>query len=114
MWDTEEKCFMNHSTVIESRLLDLEKNGECRFVFQQWTGLLDKQGKEIYEEDIVHMASVMPGCDIDEVGVVKFIECAFLFEKIDGSNGWSIFNEATEIEVIGNIYENPELLEESK
>ncbi|MGQ0454556.1 YopX family protein, partial [Bacillus sp. SS-TM] len=26
------------------------------------------------------------------------------------NSGWSIFNEATEIEVIGNIYENPELL----
>ncbi|PEW95864.1 hypothetical protein CN446_14915 [Bacillus cereus] len=79
-------------------------------ILMQYTGLKDKNGKGIYEGDIIHMYSVMPGCDIDEIGIVKFIECAFMFEKIDRSNGWSIFNEATEIEVIGNIYENPELL----
>lgn len=79
-------------------------------ILMQYTGLKDKNGNEIYEGDIVHMYSVMPGSDIDDIGIVKFIECAFLFEKADGSDGWSIFNEATEIEVVGNIYENPELL----
>lgn len=79
-------------------------------VLLQYTGLKDKEGNGIYEGDIVHMYSVMPGCDVDDIGIVKFIECAFLFEKADGSDGWSIFNEATEIEVVGNIYENPELL----
>ena len=71
----------------------------------QYTGLKDKNGKEIYEGDIYSIIKY----DIDDIGhkeihTVKFDEilCRFNVNKFD--------SEA--YEVIGNIYDNPELLKE--
>jgi len=103
MWDTEEKRFMNHSRVIESRILSLENNGEDRFVFQQWTGLLDKHGKEIYEGDILESNHKLFRFE------VIWSEDWAMF-TVKGDSVGSLIRWATYCEVIGNIYENPELL----
>ena len=65
----------------------------------QYIGLKDKNGVETYKKDIVkYMENVVDGHFVEVVVVVDF--------DFTGVN----FNYATEFEVIGNIYENPELI----
>lgn len=70
----------------------------------QYTGLKDKHGKEIYEGDIMAIKTTYHSYPIS----VIFSEGAFSFKE-DGSYGTlAEWNEHSEI--IGNIWENPELL----
>ena len=75
----------------------------------EYTGLNDIKGKEIYEGDIVHTT----GVTIDNRGVVKLIDGAWVVEAFDQKDGWFLFQEIEENEVIGNIYSNPGLLGEA-
>nr|DAR42265.1 MAG TPA: YopX protein [Caudoviricetes sp.] len=84
----------------------------------QSTGLRDKNGKEIFEGDIItNGPDVMCmkrhntlGFYVEKKGKVEFIaDCAILEEFEEDAK-----EIADSLEIIGNIYENPELLEEKK
>lgn len=78
----------------------------------QFTGLLDSKGREIYEGDIVQVTEDPAfGGEDDFIGVVKFYECAYWIDNEPQEKACQLFNEITEHEVIGNIYENGDLLE---
>ena len=81
-------------------------------ILLQFTGLKDRSGREIYEGDVIS--------DHVGVGTVKYSDdnCAYRVSYGDGRAKWFydyfLRGEKESIEVIGNIYENPELLEEQK
>lgn len=107
MFDTEEKVFMNGSRVIESSISDLNNQG--RWIYQQWTSLLDKNGKEIYEGDILEAPHTYQLTVFIEAGHVsiKWYDNGFPQKELLFQSEIS----RDDLEIIGNIYENPEILE---
>lgn len=79
-------------------------------ILMQYTGLKDKNGKEIYEGDIVRTHYIGgDGVENDEVIFDRGCFCVNYSEDYH-----PLLNEVNHCsEVIGNIYQNPELLERS-
>jgi uncharacterized phage protein (TIGR01671 family) len=96
---------------------DIKQKG---FVIMQYTGLKDYNKKEVYESDIVTFTeldedSCMGREDI-HTGVIEWVAdtAKWMFRYPSGQKRdlWTIanFEMISDFKVIGNIYENPELL----
>ena len=79
----------------------------------QYTGLTDKNGNRIFEGDIVKAQDEIlgsPFCD-GMNGKVVYDEAAYFIEPKDPMNSQWLYDECAVYEIIGNIHDNPELLE---
>lgn len=124
-WDTKNKIMMEpfdlkDVTYSSGFIPESEQN----HVFMQFTGLLDKNEKEIYEGDILKVAILNQFNSIGmEIGIVVFNSASAQFvieNKLKDDPraqdlNWhdSLYRETDipqDCEIIGNVYENQELL----
>lgn len=124
-WDNVNKIMINAIFVGLGKVYGMTKTFKPSkeledVILMQYTGLKDKNGKEIFEGDIIE---INIGLDlfnknvVNPKKVVKFNEERarfepFAFQQIDGSiKRTGYFGLEEYCEVLGNIYENPELLD---
>lgn len=85
-------------------------------IILQFTGLYDKNGKEIYEGDVLDFINTYRGMNSKWKCTVEFLDGSFICRYIDEEKHYNHFTSwnypDVNWKVIGNIYDNPELSEE--
>lgn len=137
-WDTKERIMLDWDCICQTAFNctrdegnEIQRYGLMYFVFTtlqrfiplQCTGLRDKNGKLIYEGDILRVTGSR---DTSGYGVVEYLQAGCQFSVngyLDNPSPYhprkkgEFYHPLQEwlcTEVIGNIYENPQLLEEQK
>ncbi|WP_449454426.1 YopX family protein [Streptococcus suis] len=111
VWDTFEEDMVN-DIFFSWQDCGYESLNEClsdeRWKLMQSTGLFDKNGKEIFEDDVVKLKYTVLS-DYEFFKVTRFRGGSWRIDNRQrGSELW-LRNE--DCEIIGNIHQNPELVE---
>ena len=120
VWDTVKKAMSEVQAIVyaEEKVYPIYFKEIRRYIpfseaiLMQSTGLFDKNGKEIFEGDVLR--------DSESIVIVKFVDGAFSVDYRNMGGEWrnygSLFRYLRDFEgeIIGNVYENKELVEELK
>lgn len=117
-WDTFNKVWLKRNGKIDDHVSPWISNRTPQYIVVEFTGRLDKNGKEIYKGDILRD-------DVGDLGIVRFGElpldkagdcvCTYLafYVECRGQIGRAPTYECVNIgdwmEIIGNVFENLEL-----
>lgn len=125
VWDKERECYLDETELAgitpdgkyilyieDEEISRLEINGN--YIVEQYTGLKDKNGKDIYECDILGdmwRDGYIAWCD-----KCKQLQYHILTHECMACLGdvqwYELVNDNGKLEVVGNVHENPDLLEE--
>ena len=120
IWDKEKNEMVYNPIDAKMRFLSMRSPNEDevethigystypweRFEFMQYTGLKDRNGKEIYEGDVVCTSLLIPG----EVKWGDDIACFEVVHSLGSRGLFGYIKEGSGVLVIGNVHENPDLL----
>lgn len=123
-YDSLAKKMYNWTELLNQNLKNIFTIPEqCGYNLMQYTGLKDRNMKEIYEGDIIKVnEDIRKAFGLKKIMYVDFIEGAF-YLKAEKEIKWELLRcfpaivgieGNARVEVIGNIYDNPELLKKGE
>jgi uncharacterized phage protein (TIGR01671 family) len=97
IWENKRDGFEGVDNIVSTNRLEV----------MQFTGLFDKNGKEIYEGDVITYGFKTKDFSdlVLHTGKIFFDEYMFLVDGDNVNNEWHSINRIHFVEVIGNIYE---------
>jgi YopX protein len=110
-WGSDTSPYMHYIKDLYLNVVigNWERGGYKDAVFQQYTGLKDSKGNEIYEGDIVKYHFTSP--DVNWVDLVAWEHYGWVLLHFDGTeSGATPLVPIPSMEIIGNIFENKDLL----
>lgn len=107
LWDVASINFKDRTVEImddDGNVWEYELNSN-EIVLLQYAGLKDKNGKKIYEGYIIKKSS-------GAIGEVVYLKATAGYKLYNNGQVFDLFEaDARYLEIIGNVYENPELLQ---